>query len=142
MASGAGEFGAPSRWLPPVKPREACVIPVRRDPLAAGFDSERSEPSVVYEATTRFCVYAQSLEDRPVPRSGRRDRRVWLLEQHTTEIEGIRSRGRTRKDARVGADSHEARKYLRSDSIRRGPLMTDSSQCRYRAWSFESVRNA
>src|SRR5262249_691927 len=49
----------------------------------------------------------------------RHDRRVRLLEQYTAEVEGVSPRARTRKDPRVGADSHEAREHLRSDSISR-----------------------
>lgn len=73
----------------------------------------------MYEVATHFCVCAQTLEDRPVPWSGRHDRRVRLLEQYTAEVEGVSPRARTRKDPRVGADSHEVREHLRSDSIRR-----------------------
>ena len=105
--------------MPPLQTGELFIIAIRRDPLAAGFDSERSEPSILYEVATRFYVCAQTLEDRPMPWSGRHDRRVRLLEQYAAEVEGVSPRARTRKDPRVSADSHETREHLRRDSIRR-----------------------
>src|SRR5262249_48092737 len=61
---------ASAERMPDAKPREAAIVAVGRDPLAAGLDRERGEIRVGNEVAARTDLLAEAREDRPVMRSG------------------------------------------------------------------------
>jgi hypothetical protein len=57
--------------MPPAQSAEAAEVAVRRDPLAARLDRERSQVGIGDEVSLRVDVRARSLEDPPVACPGR-----------------------------------------------------------------------
>jgi hypothetical protein len=64
--------------MPDSQAPEAAVIAVGGEPLTAGLDRKRGEVSIGNQIPPRAGVGAEAGEDRPMPRSGREQRCVWL----------------------------------------------------------------
>ena len=93
--------------MPPAQTVEAAEVAVRGDPLAAGFDGERSEVGIRDEIALRAGVDAQSLEDLPVSRTRGQQNGIRLHSKRIGEGEGSLDRRGRREHARVGGDADE-----------------------------------
>ena len=78
VCAGKSLVGEYLRHLP-LQSRKPCIIAIKRDPLAAPFDSERCEPGVGDPGSSRFRLDAKSPEDFPVPFSRLYDLAMGLL---------------------------------------------------------------
>ena len=104
---------ARSKWTSPGKARKAGVVPVRRDPFAAGLDSQSRKPCVLREVAGGFGLRTHLFEDRPMTVTGFSDRRIRLLEKRSTEIEDAISRAGFGVDSMVSCNPDHARQHLR-----------------------------
>src|SRR5262249_15222134 len=86
----------------PLQPWEPCIIAIERDPFATPFDGERCEPGIGNTGSSRFRLYAKSLEDIPVPLTGLYDLAMRLPKQIFAKSERLLDRAVRPVDARIG----------------------------------------
>jgi hypothetical protein len=75
--------------MPDAQTSEAAVIAVGGEPLTAGLNRKRGEVRIGNQVPARAGVGAHAGEDRPVSRSGREQRCVWLGAKGLAESKGL-----------------------------------------------------
>src|SRR5262249_1431863 len=95
----------------PLQPWEPCIIAIERDPFATPFDGERCEPGIGNTGSSRFRLYAKSLEDIPVPLTGLYDLAMRLPKQIFAKSERLLDRAGRPVDARIGSDPNDGTQY-------------------------------
>src|ERR1017187_6987878 len=80
-------LGGTSKRTAPVETFEPRIVPVSRDPLAAGLNGDGGVPGVLNQIAGGLRFTAQPLEQWPVTCPWRDDRHVRLRQQHVTKRE-------------------------------------------------------
>ena len=106
-----------SERRPPGKSGKARIVSVGGDPIAARLYRQGGEPCVLGEIACCLRSAAEIFEYQPVSGAGRRNSCVRLFQQDSAKRKRVGLRTRARKNARVGADSHDAREHLWCDPV-------------------------
>ena len=104
--------------MPEAQAREAAVVAVRGDPLAAGLDRECGEVGIGDEVAAAAGLGAEAGEDLPVPGSRREQGCVRLRSKRLAERDCLWQRRRLLEDRRMGDDPEEPAQDEIGDPVR------------------------
>ena len=93
--------------MPPVESWEAAVVTVRRDPLAARFDSQSCQISIGDKVPFDARRPAKPCEDLPMPSAWSYDDAIGLTAHFRGKAKGVFPSGRELEDPRVGHNPEE-----------------------------------
>ena len=99
-----------------MKTRKACEIAVERNPLAAGFDGQGSEPGVGYQVSPGIGFGAKARESIPVPLARLNNNAVGLFKEELTEAQRLFKAARLCEHFWVGCDTDDAAEDLRRNA--------------------------
>jgi len=95
------------QWMPPAESWEPAVVAVRRDPLAARFDSQSCQISIGDEVAFDACRPAKLCEDLPMPSARSYEDAIGLTAHFRSKAKRVFQSARRLENPRMGHNPEE-----------------------------------